>query len=62
MEIKAELDRKFSLCETCNSDLGGVKMNAPLYCIPCIEEMNRLRMGPNRYRKHRELRGTLRKK
>ncbi len=69
MEIKAELEKSpsrnsdlgFSLCETCNSDLGRVKMDAPLYCISCIEEMDRLSMTPKRYRKHRELRETFRK-
>ena len=62
MKIKAELEKKFSRCETCNSDLGSVKMDTPLYCIPCIEEMDKLNMSQKRYRKYRELQETLGKK
>ena len=49
-------------CETCNSGLGSLKMNTPLYCIPCIEEMDKLNMSPKRYGKHRGLLGISAKK
>lgn len=49
MEIKPY---EFSRCETCNAELDGVKMDAPLYCISCIGDMDRLGMTPRRYRKH----------
>ncbi len=52
MEIKPS---EFSRCETCNAELASLKMDAPLYCIPCIEEMGKLRMSPKRYRKRRGL-------
>ncbi len=62
MEIKAELEKTPSRCETCNSNLGCLKSHAPLYCIPCIEEMDRLGMGPKAYKKHRMLNETVGKK
>lgn len=62
METKAEPEREFSRCEACNSDLGGMKMDAPLYCISCIEEMEKLNMSPKKYGRHRGLSGTLGKK
>lgn len=59
MEIKPS---GFSRCEACNAELTGVKMDAPLYCIPCIEEMERLKMSQKRYGKFRVLSETLGKK
>lgn len=58
----ANVPGKFSSCEVCKAGLGSVRMNAPLYCISCIEEMEKLSMSPKRYRKYRELRETLGKK
>lgn len=55
-------DLGFSRCETCNSDLGGVKMYAPLYCVPCIEEMEKLNMSPKKYKRYREISETLGKR
>ena len=46
-------------CSICGSELGNIKLNAPLYCIPCIEEMGRLNMSPKKYRRYRELKETL---
>ncbi|MBI3037149.1 hypothetical protein HYY73_05385 [Candidatus Woesearchaeota archaeon] len=57
MSVKAP-DR-FSRCETCNADLGSVRMDAPLYCISCIEEMEKLGMSLKRYKRYRELRESL---
>ncbi len=37
------------------ADLGNVSMDAPLYCIACIGEMERLHMGTKQYRKYRKL-------
>lgn len=54
--------QKFSRCEACNEGLGNIKMDAPLYCIPCIENMERLNMSPKKYRRYRELRETLGRK
>ncbi|MBI2580269.1 hypothetical protein HYV85_00495 [Candidatus Woesearchaeota archaeon] len=58
MPIKAP--EIFSRCEACGTDLGSVRMDAPLYCISCIESMERLNMSPKRYRRYRELKETLR--
>lgn len=60
MVIKAP--KKFSKCEVCKADLGNVQLDTPLYCIACIEEMEKLNMSPKRYRKYRELRETLSRK
>lgn len=49
MEIKPP---EFSRCEACNAELAPLKMDAPLYCISCIEEMTQLGMTPKQYRKH----------
>ena len=53
---------EFSQCDICRADLGKVKMDTPLYCTACIEEMERLSMSPKRYRKHRELKEILKNK
>jgi len=45
-----------SKCETCQKELA-INLDSPLYCISCIEEMDRLGMTPKQYRKHRELEG-----
>ena len=42
-----------SHCDVCGTSLGKVNVHAKVYCIPCIEEMERLGMGPNKYRKHK---------
>ena len=48
-----------SQCDICRAELGNVKMDTPLYCISCIEGIERLNMSPKRYRKHRELEKAL---
>ena len=60
--MEAKIPEKFSHCEVCKAGLGSVRMDTPLYCISCIEEMEKLGMSPRRYRKYRELRETLGKK
>ncbi|MBI2550288.1 hypothetical protein HYV83_03865 [Candidatus Woesearchaeota archaeon] len=57
-----KLPKKYSRCEICTADLGNIKLDTPLYCTACIEEMEKLGMSPKRYRKYRELRETLAKK
>ncbi len=59
MGTKLGPDKKFSRCETCSADLGSVRMDAPLYCISCIEEMEKLNMSPKRYEKYKELKETI---
>ena len=54
-----KVDEKFSRCEICSADLGSITMDAPLYCISCIEDMERLNMSPKRYRRYREIKETL---
>ena len=62
MAVKSELEKNFSLCEVCRAGLGNLRMDTPLYCIPCIEEMEKLNMSPKRYRRYRELKETFGKK
>ncbi|MBI2143394.1 hypothetical protein HYU20_03565 [Candidatus Woesearchaeota archaeon] len=50
----------FSRCEACGADLGSVRMDAPLYCISCIEDMEKLSMSPKKYKRYRELKQTSR--
>ena len=40
-------------CDACGAHLGKVKLHMPVYCIPCIEEMEKLNMSPNRYKKYK---------
>ncbi len=40
-----------SFCESCSASLGNTLMDVQVYCIPCIEEMERLGMSPGQYRK-----------
>ena len=59
MAVRSELEKKFSKCEVCQAGLGSLRMDTPLYCISCIEEMEKLNMSPKRYRRYRELKGDL---
>ena len=49
-------------CDVCGSELGEVSGHGPVYCIPCIEEMDKLNMSQKRYKKYREVQETLGKK
>ncbi len=62
MAVKNKLEEKFSLCEVCQAGLGNLRMDTPLYCISCIEEMEKLNMSLKKYRKYREIQETLGKK
>ena len=46
-------------CDACGAELGKVMPHTPVYCISCIEEMEKLNMGPKRFKKYRELKETL---
>lgn len=45
--------QEFSRCDSCGARLDDIKVEMPVYCIPCIEGMARLNMSPARYRKYR---------
>ncbi|MBI2176630.1 hypothetical protein HYU40_04790 [Candidatus Woesearchaeota archaeon] len=55
MEAQGGQEKNFSRCEICRAELGSLNLDTPLYCVPCIEEMEKLSMSPKRYRRHREL-------
>ena len=59
MAVKSELEKRLSHCEVCKAGLGNLRMDTPLYCISCIEDMERLGMGPERYGRYRKLKGDL---
>lgn len=46
-------------CDICGVGLGDANMHALVYCIPCIEEMEKLGMSPKKYKKHRGLKDSL---
>ncbi len=41
-----------SLCDACGAELALANLHLPVYCIPCVEDMERLKMSPKQYRKH----------
>ncbi|HIG98586.1 TPA: hypothetical protein HA231_04145 [Candidatus Woesearchaeota archaeon] len=41
-------------CCVCNADLCSARFEMPVYCVPCITDMERLGMGPERYRRNRK--------
>ena len=56
------MNRKdFETCEICGAELGAVSDDSPLYCVKCIEEMEKLSLSPEKYKKYRELQETLHK-
>ncbi len=44
----------FSRCEICQKGLGNIRLDSPLYCIPCVEQMERSGINSKRYGKQRE--------
>ena len=60
--MEARIPEKFSRCEICRAGLGNIKLDTPLYCTSCIEEMEKLSMSPKKYKRYRELKETLGKK
>lgn len=59
--MEGGIPERFSRCEVCRAGLGNIKLDTPLYCIACIEDMENLSMSPKKYKRYRELRGTLSK-
>ena len=60
--MEARIPEKFNYCDICRADLGNIKLDTPLYCTSCIEEMEKLSMNPKRYKKYMEIKETLGKK
>lgn len=48
----------YSKCEACSAEMG-VKMEFPIYCVSCIEEMERLNLSVAKFRKHRQSSASL---
>ena len=57
---KADLEQ-FKTCEICGEERGKIDYDSPLYCDKCIAEMEKLSLGPERYKEYRELKDTLKK-
>jgi hypothetical protein len=49
--VEPGIPEQLKKCDICNADLGEVKMDTPLYCTNCMEEMEKLNMSPQRYKK-----------
>ncbi|HLD96761.1 MAG TPA: hypothetical protein VI934_00275 [Candidatus Nanoarchaeia archaeon] len=47
-----------SICDACGAKLGVLKLHSPVYCIPCIEKMESLKMVPKQYKKHIGVKGA----
>jgi len=51
---------KYKKCEICSStDMGKVDFDTPLYCKNCMEEMEKRSLSPEKYKKFRELKESL---